>query len=133
MAENGVSEQESLTINQEKFIEALLAGAQLTVAASSSHISYRTAQRWWKLPHVQAAYKAAQRQLFDQALTGLMQKVDKAIETLDRNMTGEEVSASTQVRAAQIVLEQAIAVHKMSELEARLAELEARLVSDEQP
>ena len=131
MAENGVSEQESLTINQEKFIEAHLAGAQLTVAAETAHISYRTAQRWWKLPHVQAAYKAAQRQLFDQALTGLMQKVDKAIETLDRNMTGEEASASTQVRAAQIVLEQAISVYKMGDLEARLAELEARLAGGE--
>jgi hypothetical protein len=39
-------------------------------------------------------------------------------------MSGEEVPASTQVRAAQIVLDGAIAVFKTQELEDKLNELE---------
>ncbi len=39
---------------------------------------------------------------------------------------GEDVSPSVQVRAAQIWLEQAIVVHKASEVDLRLEALEAR-------
>lgn len=90
-------------------------------------IGDKTARRWLKLDHFQSAFKSAQRQLFDQALTGLMQKVDKAIETLDRNMDGEEVPPSTQVRAAQIVLEQSIGIYKVGELEQEIEELKQAL------
>lgn len=125
MSENDTATAEpALTPKQGKLIEALLTPLSITAAARAAGIGEATARRWLKLPHFQAAYQAAQKQLFNQALTGLMQKVDRAIETLDRNMTGEDVPASTQVRAAQIVLEQAIAVHKMGELEEKYRELE---------
>jgi hypothetical protein len=127
MAENDQN-PEDLTPKQDQLIELLLAGVNVSAAARQLKIGDKTARRWLKLPHFQAAYKTAQRALFDQALTGLMNKVDKAIGTLDRNMDADiNTPASTQVRAAQIVLEQAINVHKVSELETRLAELEERL------
>jgi len=113
-----------LTPKQETLITALLTPLSITASAKVAGISEPTARRWLKLPHFQAAYKKAQKALFDQALTGLMLKVDKAIETLDRNMSGEDTPASTQVRAAQIVLEQAITVYKTAELEEKLKELE---------
>ncbi|SRR6266567_3039403 len=121
-----MAENVALSASQAKLVEALLAGANLTVAATTAGIAYRTANRWWKLECVQQAYKAGQKSLFDQALTGLMLKVEAAIETLDRHMTAEETPASSQIRAAQIVLEQAISIHKMSDLEARLHELETQ-------
>lgn len=122
MSENDQTTE--LTPKQERLIEALLAGHNITLAAKVAGVADKTARRWLKLAHFQAAYKAAQKQIFDQALAGLMLKVDKAIACLDRNMDGEEVPASTQVRAAQIVIEQAVANYKMSELEAKYAELE---------
>lgn len=115
---------EQLSPKQDSLISLLLAGVSIVTAARQVGIAEKTAHKWLKLAHFQEAYKAAQRSLFDQALTGLMLRVDKAISTLDRNMDGEETPASTQVRAAQIVLEQAIAIHKMSELEQKIAELE---------
>src|SRR5438067_2162002 len=118
------TEETALTPKQELLITALLTPLSIVTAAKAAGIAEKTARRWLKLPHFQAAYQAAQKSLFNQALTGLMQKVDKAIETLDRNMDSKETPASTQVRAAQIMLEQAINVHKMSELEAKYAELE---------
>ena len=117
-------EDQALTTKQEQLIMLLVSGVNVSAAAHNASIGERTAYRWLKLPHFQAAYKAAQRQLFDQALTGLMLKVDKAITTLDRHMDGEDTPASSQIRAAQLVLEQAINIHKMAELEAKYAELE---------
>lgn len=116
-----------LTPKQTLLIEALLAGHNITLAAKVSGVADKTARRWLKLPHFQTAYKAAQHSLFDQALSGLLLKVEEAIETISRNMTGEEVPASVQVRAAQIILEQAITIYKASELEAKIAELEELL------
>src|SRR2546429_1506803 len=105
MAENDQN-PEDLTPKQDQLIELLLAGVNVSAAARQLKIGDKTARRWLKLPHFQAAYKAAQRALFDQALTGLMNKVDKAIGTLDRNMDADiNTPASTQVRAAQILLE----------------------------
>lgn len=123
MADTGGSDE--LTPKQETFIEALLAGNTLQTAAKAAGIGERTGQRWHKQPHIQAAYKVAQKRLFEQALTGLMLKAEKAIETLDGAMTNAE-TYSVRVRAAQIVLEQAIAIYKTEELEQRLAALEER-------
>ena len=121
MADNGVSGE--LSPKNETFIEALLAGHTIQTAAKAAGIGERTAQRWHKQPHIVAAYKAAQKRLFEQALTGLMLKAEKAIETLDGAMTDAE-TYSVRVRAAQILLENAIAIYRSDELEARLTELE---------
>ncbi len=122
MSENVSSE---LSPQQDQLISLLLAGIAINAAAKQVGINEKTAHRWLKLKHFQQAYKAAQKALFDQALTGLMLKVDKAIETLDRNMNADiNTPASVQVRAAQIVLEQAISVHKTAELEQKILELE---------
>lgn len=122
-----VSGEQGLTPKQELFLGSLLAGNTILTSAKVAGVTEKTAYKWLKLPHFKSAQKAAQKQLFDQALTGLMLKVDKAIETLDRHMSGEDTPASTQVRSAQIVLEQAINIGKMSELEAKYAELEQLL------
>ena len=121
--------EKALSPKQNTLISALLAGHTITVAAAAAGVNQKTAHAWLKLPHVQSAYQVAQKELFDEALAGLRLKVQKAIDTLDRNMSSDEVPASSQIRAAQIVIEQAIAVHKMSELEAKVAELE-RAVKD---
>jgi phage terminase small subunit len=118
------TEQTELTPKQDTLITALLTPLSITAAALAAGVSEKTARRWLKLPHFQQAYKAAQKQLFNQALTTLMSKVDKAIDTLDRNMDGELVPASTQVRAAQIWLEMSVNMYKTQEIEEKIAELE---------
>lgn len=119
------SDQEKpLSSKQEALITALLATSNITVAARTAGVPDKTARRWVKLPAFQEAYRAAQRELFNDALQGLRAHVDTAIQTLVRHMSAEETPPGAQIRAAQIYLEQAIQVHKMSELEEKYAELE---------
>lgn len=115
---------QALSAKQEMLIAVLIAGNNITIAAKVAGIGDKTARRWLKLPHFQQAYKAAQKQVFETALAALLLKVEKAVDTLDRNMDSELTPAATQVRAAQIVIEQATNIHKMNELEQKIAELE---------
>jgi|SRR5215472_13974997 len=122
MSENDKDQQ--LNAKQEAFLVAYLACSNITVAAKTAGMADITARRLVKLPAFQDAYKAAKSELFNQALDGLREHVEKAIKTFARHMDAEETPPAAQIRAAQIVLEQAINVHKMSELEAKYAELE---------
>lgn len=115
---------QALSPKQEMLIAELIAGNNITIAARLADVGDKTARRWLKLPHFQQAYKAAQKQVFETALAALLLKVEKAVDTLDRNMDSVEAPAAAQIRAAQIVLEQANNVHKMRELEEKLVELE---------
>jgi hypothetical protein len=56
--------------------------------------------------------KEAQQAIFEEALNALMQDLGEARETLRAILKDAEAPASTRVRAAQIILEQAIALHK---------------------
>jgi len=120
------AKEEKLTRKQQALIAAMLSSPSLIEASRIVGISDDTARRWLALPHVRAAYNEACNQLLDTALTGLALTVEKAIETLKRNLS-EDAPPPTQVRAAHIVLEQTLAIRKMGELEQRLADLEDRL------
>lgn len=113
----------SLTPKQERLIVALLTPHPIKEAARIVGISEKTAHQWLKNATFQEAFKAAQRQMFDQALSGLMQRIEKAIETLDHHMNDAETPANTQVRSAHIILSQAINVGKIKELEQQVEEL----------
>ena len=131
-ANDSLTEESELTPKQEQFIAALVAGNSIVVAAAAVGIGEKTAHRWLKQPLFQGVYKAAKQWAFDEALSELRDNVNLAIATLKRNMTNDEEVPSTQVRAIQVRaatvwLTQAVQVHKMEELEARLQELEAAL------
>lgn len=120
----GNDQDQQLNAKQEAFLAAYLACSNIAVAAKTAGIGDKTARRLVKLPTFQEAYRLARRDLFNQALDGLREHVDKAIRTLARHMDAEETPPGAQIRAAQIYLEQAINIHKMSELEEKYAELE---------
>lgn len=116
-----------LSAKQSKFLAALLAGNTIITSAQVAGCNEKTAHAWLKLPHVKQAYKDAQQAVFDEAVNSLITDIGDARATLKVIMTDSEAPAATRVRAAQILLEQAIELHKMSELEARLAELEDQI------
>jgi phage terminase small subunit len=126
MHQNGAVAQ--LTSKQATFVEALLAGANLTVAATTAGINRSTAARWQKLDIVSDALKSGQQALFEAALDELLRYVPRALETLRKHMEAEvEPTAATQLHAARALLEQAITIHKMGELAEQLAELKAQV------
>lgn len=116
-----------LSAKQEQFLLAYLATGNVSASALTCKINEATGYRWLKLKEVQAALRKAQKQLFESELSELRRIVGKAIRTLDRNMSGEDVPPSTQVAAARIVLEQAISIYKAEEMEARIEAMEEQL------
>jgi hypothetical protein len=118
------NEEPRLTPKQEELIIALLSSPTLTLAAQQVHVPLRTAQRWQKLPHFQASYRAAQQEKFTESLSLLQTGVSTAIKTLYTSMTSDTTPPAVQVRAAQIWLEQAIRMHTIDDLMQRVVELE---------
>lgn len=101
-----------LTPKQHKLIASLLAGRNMQQAASAAKCSEATAYRWLDLPHVAQAYDEARQSLFDKAMQALIDASEQSVATLMRNLSAEQ--ANVQVRAAQILLEQAITARKLT-------------------
>jgi phage terminase small subunit len=127
---NDQAEQETmLTAKQETFILAMLSAPSIVEAARIAGIGEKTGRRWLKLPHVHQAYQAAQQEVFEDCLTTLKLTMHDAVLTLRQAIKDTEIPASTRVRAAQIIIEQALELHKVAELEQQIAELQ-ELVKD---
>ncbi len=122
-----MNENVSLTAKQERLLSALVQGSTIVDAAKSCQIAERTAHRWLRDEAFQQAYKQARKEAFEKALAMLMTGTGTALKVLLEAMKDKNSPYAVRVRAAQIWLEQAIAVHKNAELEERIAELEARL------
>jgi phage terminase small subunit len=126
VSSDGISEQQQqLTAKQQKLITSLLSGIAIIDASKDAGISEKTAHAWLKLPHVHAAYQEAQQTIFDETLRLLMSDVNDARLTLRTIMKDESAPHGNRVRAAQIIFEQAMSIHKMSELDQKIAALEA--------
>lgn len=120
-----MTQKDAITRKQETFLLAYLSLPTIQAASASAGVSHDTAQRWLKLPEIQERYQELKQEYVDASLTALLRHTDKAIETLAGHMTNAETPPAQQIRAAQLILEQVIELHKMSDLERRLTEIEA--------
>jgi phage terminase small subunit len=112
----------ALTRKQELFLLNYVSLPTMTSACRAAGISDDTGWRWLKLPQVKAAYQEMKQAHFDETLAALIVLARSAITTLGRNMK-EDAPPGVQVRAAQLILENAIELHKISTLEAQIEEL----------
>lgn len=92
----------ALTMQQQKFIIALLSCPGPTEAAEQVGISRATGYNWLNLPHVKAAYEEAKRDMFSFARERLKQGAALAAETLIDSMQNADKYAD-RIKAAQIV------------------------------
>lgn len=115
---------EPLTARQETLILAMLSSSSLTDAANISGVSLATAKRWCKLPLFKAALAEAQAEVYEASLTTLKTATHDAVTTLLRMCKDTDAPHSAQIRAAQIILEKSIELHKVADLERKIAELE---------
>jgi phage terminase small subunit len=120
-------ENSELSVKQEQFIAALIAGNSIIVAATVAGVSERTAHNWLKQPAFNQAYRDAKQFVFDEALEGLRDYTKGAIDRIKSIMDGAEIDPAVRLRAAHIVLTQGIQVHKIEVLEQRIQELEEAL------
>ena len=89
---------------KEEAIVALLSQRSIEEAARVTNIGTNTLLRWLKEPDFDAAYRAARRVAFSQAIARLQQASGAAVATLLKIMVDANAPASTRVRAADSVL-----------------------------
>ena len=114
---------EKRTRKREQAVAALLTAPSIAEAARLAGIGEATLHRWLREPGFAAAYRSARRQALDGAVGRLQQVAGAAVETLERNL--EARAENVQVRAAQILLEQAFKAAELMDLAERVEALEA--------
>jgi transposase len=120
---------EKLTRKQDDAIAALLSTSTIKEAAKATKIGVATLYRWLQLPEFAAAYRTARREVVEHAITELQSATSEAVATLKRNLNCR--NEAVEVRAASIVLEQAIKGVELMDLQARIEKLETRIEETE--
>jgi hypothetical protein len=120
---------EKLTRKHEQAIAALLSTPSIPAAAKVVGIGEATLWRWLQLPDFQAAYRAARRQVVERAVSELQAATGEAVEALKRNLHCE--NPAVEIRAAQIILEQAVRGIELIDLQERVERLESLLDGQE--
>ncbi len=120
---------EKLTRKHEQAISALLSEPSIKAAAEICGIGEATLYRWLQLPSFAVAYRTARRQVVERAVSELQAACGKAVETLKRNL--DCVIPGVEIRAAQIILEQAVKGVEIMDMQERIERLEALLENQE--
>ena len=103
---------------------ALLTARSSEEAAQTVGISPATLRRWQKEPEFEAAYSAAKRAAFGQAIGRLHHFSSAAVSTLGKVMLDAATPPATKVRAADSILALTAKAIELEEVEGRLAALE---------
>jgi kynurenine formamidase len=98
-------------------------------AAAQAKVSEVTLWRWLQDEDFAKAYRAARRQVVERAVSELQAAASEAVETLKRNLHCE--NPGVEIRAAQIVLEQAVKGIELIDLQERVERLEGLLAEQE--
>jgi hypothetical protein len=117
-------ESGSLKRRNEQIILALLQHSSMEKAAQALGVSDVTLWRWMKKPKFQEEFRRARREAFSQAIARLQQSSAAAVSTLLRVMVDQSTPASSRIRAASCVLDNAIRAMELEDIETRLSRLE---------
>lgn len=92
--------------NKEKALSALLGSSSIADAAKKCGLSEKTLRRYLEEKEFLAEYRAARRQIVENAIAKLQSSASEAVQTLIDNLHCENPAAEN--RAAQIILENAV-------------------------
>ena len=107
----------------EGFIAAMLTHPTVEAAAKAAGISHVTAWRWSKDEDFIARYRAARRDAMQHALARLEQAAAGSVECLAEVQSKGE-SESARVSAARCILETALKVVELNDIQERIERLE---------
>lgn len=130
MTRQDTPKTDKLTSKQTLAITALLSNPTLALAAKASGLSERTIQRYQALPHFRLALAQAESEAMAEAARRLAADANLAALTLKKMMLDKDAPAAVRVSAAKAWLSLAPGFREHAALEARIAELEARLQND---
>jgi len=120
-----MKELNSTELRQERTIVALLAEPSIEAAAKTAEVSDVTIWRWMKQPEFRSKLRDARRAVVEGAIGRLQAAATEAVDTLRRSLTCG--IPSVEVRAATVILDQAIRAVELFDLAERVEHLEARL------
>ena len=106
----------------EKAIEALLACATHRKAAARAGIAERTLRDYLADPEFMALYREARRRIVESAIGRLQRASQRAVATLVAKLKCNDDAVA--VRAAKIIVDAAVSGVELSDLAARVEELE---------
>jgi Spy/CpxP family protein refolding chaperone len=127
---DGDADAETLSPLELQFIDLVVGGAAMDEAATALGKSPRTLRRWKRQPKIAEAIRERATELMALARATLASAANRAARELDKLASSAKPDAA-RIAACRAVLENATKFGELEALEARLAELEARL--NEQP
>ena len=116
---------EGLTDRQLTFLSELLVQPTVTAAADAVGIPRRTATRWLASDDFREEYRRQRRELVDVSIARLQQASGQAVQTLVRNLAGEDLQASAHISAAKAILDYAVKAVEIADMQERIERLEA--------
>jgi hypothetical protein len=118
-----MSDSRALSPKQVRAITALVTCRTLDAAAKAAQCNPSTLRRWLaKDAHFQAAWRAARKQLLDQAVAQALRSAEAAAITLHRLML-DSLSDSVRVVAAKALLDISMRTIERGELEGKMQDL----------
>jgi hypothetical protein len=118
---------EQLDSKQEKALAALLSQPNLKKACAVAKISEVTMWRWLREPAFVSAYRAARRQIVENAVAHLQADCSVAVTVLREIAEDKEAPGTARVAAAKAILEQSIEAIQMTDMLERVEKIEAIL------
>lgn len=116
--------------NKEKALTALLECVSIADAAKHCGLSQETLYRYLRDQAFVSDYRNARRQVVENSITQLQQASGEAVGTLRRNLTCENPNA--EIRAAQIILDNAIKGVELVDVIERLEQIENAIETENQ-
>lgn len=112
-----------LSVKQSLFAEAILSGVTIAEAAATAGVKQSAAFAWLRKglrQHIDDLRKSA----FEAGLQKLERSLSAAVDTLAEMTTSSETPPPQKLGAAKTILEQAVKIYELRDIEGRLAALE---------
>ena len=122
-----MSKTGALSVKQTQAITALLDSRTVADAAQKCGTPTRTIYRWLLEPSFQAALRAAEESVIDEAVRRLLGMQQQALSALQVVLVARDTPPSARVAAARVVLDAMLKLRELRTVEERLTALESAI------
>ena len=119
-----------LTPMQMRCVAALLEGNSIEKASALAGCHSMSIDRFLKLPQFQAALQQGKKSAFNVACLKLGNAFSLSVDTLVSLMQDEDTATSHRIKCADLILQNALRVAELNDMNDRLTNLEVTLYSD---
>jgi hypothetical protein len=112
-------------VSEEAAILALIETGSVTAAAEAVGLQRRTLGRWLRTPAFAEQYAAAKREFLLAGLGALNGLLSRAAQAILDALTDPGATHAVKLKAAELVYSRAMQGHELTDLENRIAALEA--------